>query len=93
MNGFSPGVFVILSRPNVITEYFGTAPGGVPILMFANGMKLIDVCKTPVKMKSIPHVPNTPRLHGFYYPHVHLEMTEYYVKKWNVADISVMQLV
>ena len=44
-------------------------------------MKLIDVCKTPVKMKSIPHVPNTPRLHEFYYPHVHLEMTEYYVKK------------
>jgi hypothetical protein len=72
-DGFGPYAIIAVQRPNPTENYFGDRTG-IPVLNFQCGMQLVDMAKSKISLKVIKPDPQQGRLHGFFFPNVHLTL-------------------
>lgn len=82
-NGFGPGAWVFLKKPEVITAHFGDPEKGIPVLQFEPPFLLVDKVVTPFTPEPVPVRRITSKLACFFLTKCHIEIRNFsivYVK-------------
>ena len=79
-DGFLPGSYILIEKPNKVTDYYGSL-NGLPILSFGTGLVLVDTKKSNIVPKYVPFIESQDRLHAYVLPVVKLEVKNLLVEQ------------